>query len=229
MQVCGRNEEQRTDMGAVEPEIKAASKTETGEPPRAGSFLYHRADDRWEWSEAVACMHGYKHGTISPTTDLVQSHQHPDDRSAVAQTLLTIRTCGGQFSSRHRIVDTGGRIKSVVMVGKNTQDEHGQITGSAGFYIEVTDILDESAVRESIDEAVAQFVRSRGVIEQAKGILMVVYGIPADRAFDILVWRSQETNVKVREMAERLVTLVLADFDVPDQIRTRFHHLLLTM
>ncbi len=43
--------------------------------------------------------------------------------------------------------------------------------------------------------AVAQIAENRATIEQAKGMLMLIYNIPADRAFDILRWRSQHTNI----------------------------------
>lgn len=42
--------------------------------------------------------------------------------------------------------------------------------------------------------AVAQIVEKRAVIEQAKGVLIVLYDIDADAAFDMLKARSQHTN-----------------------------------
>jgi hypothetical protein len=35
---------------------------------------------------------------------------------------------------------------------------------------------------------------------------VVVYGIDAEAAFDLLRWRSQEANVKLRLLAEQVVT-----------------------
>jgi GAF domain-containing protein len=46
---------------------------------------------------------------------------------------------------------------------------------------------------------------SRAVIEQAKGILMARQGIDADTAFDMLRRASQRENVKLRDVARRLV------------------------
>jgi ANTAR domain len=43
------------------------------------------------------------------------------------------------------------------------------------------------------------------VIEQAKGILMARYGWSADRAFEVLRRVSQRENVKVRDLAARIV------------------------
>jgi len=47
---------------------------------------------------------------------------------------------------------------------------------------------------------------SRAVIDQAKGILMERHKLTADVAFQVLVRRSMQTNRKVRELAEELVT-----------------------
>jgi GAF domain-containing protein len=48
-------------------------------------------------------------------------------------------------------------------------------------------------------------MRSRAVIEQAKGILMAVHRISADDAMKRLVVESQRTNVKLRDVATRFV------------------------
>jgi|RhiMethySRZTD1v2_1073278.scaffolds.fasta_scaffold1645471_1 ANTAR domain-containing protein len=59
---------------------------------------------------------------------------------------------------------------------------------------------------EAITKAVAEIIDRRAVIEQAKGVLMVVYNIDADAAFELLKWRSQQTNTKLRALAEQLMT-----------------------
>ena len=150
---------------------------------------------------------------------LAQASRRPKTR--LLRTLHAIRTSGGPFSSRHRIIDTAGDTHSVIVVGDSVVDESGAVVGSSGFYIDVTETLD-STVKASVDVLVNEITASRGVIEQAKGMLMVIYGISADRAFDILVWRSQETNVKLRDVAEQLIVRTLDDFRVPTLLRTRF-------
>ena len=55
-------------------------------------------------------------------------------------------------------------------------------------------------------EGLSEAMRSRAVIEQAKGILMARSpGLHADGAFDLLRRASQRENVKLREIAERIV------------------------
>ena len=52
-------------------------------------------------------------------------------------------------------------------------------------------------------------LRSRAVIDQAKGVLMALHRVTADNAFDLLVKQSQDRNVKVREVAERFISDIL--------------------
>lgn len=79
-----------------------------------------------------------------------------------------------------------------------------------------------------LDVASADVVRSRAIIEQAKGALMLVYSLSADAAFDLLTWRSQETNTKIRVIAEQLVLAFGDDIRAPTPFRDRFDALLLT-
>ena len=46
----------------------------------------------------------------------------------------------------------------------------------------------------------------RTVIGQATGILMERFDLPPDRAFSVLSRMSQQQNVKLRELAEQIVT-----------------------
>jgi GAF domain-containing protein len=57
-----------------------------------------------------------------------------------------------------------------------------------------------------LSEQLAQAMRSRAVIEQAKGILMARSpDVGPDDAFDLLRRASQRENVKLREIAQRIV------------------------
>ena len=61
----------------------------------------------------------------------------------------------------------------------------------------------------------AEAMRSRAVIEQAKGILMATDHITADEAFQRLAVASQNTNVPVREIARQLVDELSHNNDGP--------------
>jgi hypothetical protein len=198
-----------------------------GSPQRVGWFRFYFADERWEWSEQVQLMHGYEPGTVTPTTELVLSHKHPDDYQQVAATLDEMRRSHRTFSTRHRIIDTKGGVHSVVVIGDQLYDERGELVGTHGFYVDVTP--SDDFTEELVSAAVAEIAENRAAIEQAKGMIMLIYRVSADAAFEVLKWRSQETNIKLRILAEQL----LADFaglayeeTLPP--RATFDHLLLT-
>ena len=198
-----------------------------GTPQRVGWFRFYFADQRWEWSPQVQRMHGYEPGTVQPTTELVLSHKHPDDYGQVAATLEEIRRTSGAFSTRHRIVDTRGDVHYVVVVGDQLIDD-GAVIGTHGFYVDVTPTVSQEK-QELLNEAVAEIAESRSAIEQVKGMLMVVYRISADSAFELLRWRSQETNVKLRVLAEQIAADFLAlEYDEALPARGVYDHLLLT-
>ena len=60
--------------------------------------------------------------------------------------------------------------------------------------------------QDRITEAVTAIIEQRAVIEHAVGMLMIIYDITADQAFEVLKWRSQNGNVKVRTLAQTLVS-----------------------
>ncbi|MFE3289177.1 PAS and ANTAR domain-containing protein [Rhodococcus sp. NPDC059234] len=198
----------------------------SGRLTRVGSFRFLFEGQRWEWSDAVARMHGYGPGQITPTTELLLAHKHPDDRDGVAALLERVLRDGEPFSSRHRIIDTSGRVHHVVVVGDRIMAD-GHAIGTAGFYVDVTDSVDADTDR-TIAESLPELIESRADIEQAKGALMVVYGVSADRAFDVLTWCSQQANVKLRVIAEKIVATLPTAIDLPGGLRDRFDHILLT-
>ncbi|WP_237047746.1 ANTAR domain-containing protein [Lentzea guizhouensis] len=51
-------------------------------------------------------------------------------------------------------------------------------------------------------------IYSRAEMDQAKGMLMAVHGCSADEAFLILVQRSQNQNVKLREVVRDILASV---------------------
>lgn len=191
-----------------------------------GSFKFHFDKQQWEWSEAVAAMHGYGADEITPTTDLVLAHKHPDDRVDVQAVLERSFESGEPFWSRHRIVDTHGRTREVLVVGDRLVGG-GKVIGSTGFYVDLTD-THERAVQAGIDDAVAALAESRAAIEQAKGMLMLVYRISAAQAFEVLRWRSQVTNSKLRVLAEQIVIDTHSMVVTEEKLRQDFDQLLLT-
>ncbi|MDF2825211.1 MAG: RNA-binding protein with domain, partial [Mycobacterium sp.] len=130
------------------------------------------------------------------------------------------------FDLRHRIIDTAGAVRDVAVVGHPLHD-NGRVVGTQGFYLDVTP--GEEMRQQSISAAVADIAENRALIEQAKGMLMLVYRLDADQAFGLLKWRSQETNTRLRSLAEQLTTDFRAlDYDDTLPTRSTFDEILLT-
>ncbi|HTI73564.1 MAG TPA: PAS and ANTAR domain-containing protein [Mycobacterium sp.] len=199
-----------------------------GRPQTVGRFRLFIDDERWEWSDEVQQIHGYAPGEMpNPTTAQVLSHKHPDDYAHVADALEDARRTRGAFSTRHRMIDKQGGHHRVAVVGDLMRDAEGTVVGTEGFYIDLTPA--DADYESRMGEAVAEFEDNRAVIEQAKGMLAVVYGIDADVAFEILKWRSQQSNVKLRVVAERLVSAFRAMSGPILPERSAYDHTLLTL
>ncbi len=76
-------------------------------------------------------MHGYDAGTVEPTTELLLRHKHPEDRERVAAVLDHVIK-GTPFSRRHRIIDTSGHTRCVVVAGDRMVDDAGALTRWTG-------------------------------------------------------------------------------------------------
>ncbi|SPM38913.1 hypothetical protein MNAB215_1094, partial [Mycobacterium numidiamassiliense] len=215
----------RTDAGAREvlPAVDGAD-----EYVNVGEFRFWFVGPRWEWSDEVALMYGYEPGSVEPTTELLLSHKHSDDRAHVQDLLDRALHSGGSFSSRHRFLDTAGVVHDALVVADRMLDDSGAVVGTAGYFVDLTDTFHDNR-REVLDEALPDLVQARALIEQAKGALMAVYRLTADQAFAVLRWRSQETNVKLRELAKQVLDdLATLPSSAPD-VQSAFDHLLLTV
>lgn len=167
-------------------------------------FRYDVTGDTWWWSPAMYTLHGYAPGEVVPTTAILVAHKHGEDRARTEGTLSAVLATGEPFCCRHRIVDAAGQVRTVISLGEGTCDDTGTVVCVQGYFIDVTDSL-RRAIAEESHEAVERSAENRATIEQAKGLLIGVYGIDAEAAFDLLRWYSQQTNIKLRVLADGLV------------------------
>jgi hypothetical protein len=175
-----------------------------GHAQSVGRFKFFVDDERWEWSDELQVIHGYPAGEMpSPSTEVVLAHKHPDDYAHVVGALEDTRRAKAAFSTRYRMIDNDGKEHRLTVVGDLMRDGAGAVIGTQGFVIDVSSA--EAAYQERVSAGIADAVDKRAVIEQAKGMLAVVYGLEDVAAFELLVWLSQRSNVKLRILAERLV------------------------
>lgn len=88
-----------------------------GAVQRVGWYRFYFFDERWEWSPEVDQIHGYQPGTVTPTTQLVLSHKHPDDYEYIAATRYPLRK---PTPDARRITDRSEAVPAAA--GLNRQD-----------------------------------------------------------------------------------------------------------
>lgn len=87
-----------------------------------------------------------------------------------------------------------------------------------------------TAQQAAVTDAVTEINAGREPIHYVCGILMLIYRISPDEAFEVLKWRSQETNVKLRKIADQLLTDI-RELSYDDRLppRQTFDRLLMTV
>ena len=169
-----------------------------------GSWTYQAADGRLSWSDSLFGLFGFAVGEVMPTLALMSSHQHPHDRVRWDGQLRQTLTGGTTASVWHRVIDAQQRERTMHTVLSAVRDGGG---AGAQVYGVMTDFSARLAQdrAEAAREAVAKAAQSRGVIDQAKGIIMAILNVDEQAAFDLLRWHSSHLNVKLRDVAAAVV------------------------
>jgi len=192
---------------------------------RVGRFTYDLQNRTWDWDDEVFRIHGLEPGSITPDTEYVLNCKHPEDRERVAAVLAQASRTGEPFSLSYRLIGADDVERRVLLVCEGGLREDDTWKSLEGYYVDLT--ADFHAEREEYaSAAVAASSASRAVIEQAKGSLMLAYGLDADQAFAMLNWWSSHRNVKVRDLAARLVESWETGEATSDGLRKRFDALL---
>ncbi len=77
----------------------------------------------------------------------------------------------------------------------------GEMKRLSGFAVDITE-----TIREEASDAVLASTQHRAAIEQAKGALMLSFGVQEEVAFDLLRAYSSQHNIKLIRVAEHIVT-----------------------
>lgn len=172
--------------------------------PVTGSWSRYLSDDTWYWSDEMYVIHGFAPGQVLPSTELVLRHKHPEDLERSQRLVQTAAELGTPFSNYHRIIDARGRVRQVLTVGRGFTDADGELVEVTGYTVDLTATW-QAEVQPAIEEALGNAMEHRGSIEQAKGGLMVALGLSADDAFELLRETSNRENIKLHELARRVV------------------------
>lgn len=194
----------------------------------SGAFRYHRATGTWTWSDQVGALLGFRPGDVVLTLELLVSHVPAAERLEVEAFWAELLETGDRPPLWHRLMDVDGRSREVVTVAAAELDEQGRVVTVHGHLLDVTEALRRTSSR-IVDDALSQIGRSRAPIEQAKGALMLTYGLGPDSAFELMRAYSQLANVKVRDVARSVVDSISERGELPGPERGDWDRLALAL
>lgn len=162
-----------------------------------GTYSY-TGDRGWTWTPALRRLYGFEGGTIEGFLERV----HHGDRDRVRDALEHGARSGAPFGLVHRLADADDE-RRVVLSGSVGPGETGH-RSFGGLAAELGgEIL--AATRASAQAQLRTALQSHATVDQAKGALMLVYGLDEDQAFDLLRWNSMRLNRKLALIAHGLV------------------------
>ncbi|WP_337060215.1 ANTAR domain-containing protein [Kineococcus sp. G2] len=213
---------------------QAQAQAQAHEQPQhraAGEFTLDVAADRWRFCPAAREVLHLPPGEDVTTTARLCEHVEPRDALRLRAEVDAAVREGAPFGVLVSFDDGGGGRRWAAVTGRPGGTAGGTAGGAARTLTgQVADVT--GPLLRDVSEVTAVQLRtaleSRQVIDQAKGALMLVYGTGADEAFELLRWSSQQRNVKLADLAERVTALCRAGADLPASVRGRLDDVLQT-
>lgn len=167
-----------------------------------GWFRFDGATGIWRCTPASAQPgRAEAASSLTVTTAALLALIHPADAARLQRIFGQIADRNGPLHTRFRIIDPGGVVHHITTAATARGDHTGRLIAVHGVYL---DLVSAAHPMPTLTEV----VKDRAVIEQAKGMLMLIYRLDADQAFAVLRECSQHGNVKLRLLARQIV----ADF-----------------
>jgi transcriptional regulator with GAF, ATPase, and Fis domain len=144
------------------------------------------------------CLDAIRTGEIMVARDLRASKEWPEYGPAA------VDATGVKSSFAHPLRDGKRTFGALNLFSEQVDAFHGDVEQEAVIAIlaaHCAPALAAALYRDSMEKA----LRTRDVIGQAKGLLMARSNVDEDAAFDMLVGASQRMNIKLAEVARRLV------------------------
>lgn len=187
-------------------------------PDSVGLFQSGRAADEWEWDAVASHLHGLPSRPRTVTTEALLAFICAEDREHVAEALTALG--GDRMRIHYRVPAGDGGVRHLVAVAHLASRPDAR-PHAQGHVIEITADL-HAASEQASRKAVAGVVEGRGAIEQAKGVLMLAYGLTDDQAFSLLRWWSRNRNIRIRALAGLLLAAVGTGIYSSQELRTAF-------
>jgi hypothetical protein len=185
---------------------------------------YDFTDGQWSWSDTMFAMHGFAPGEVRPSSELMVAHLDPMDVQEARDAFKDALATGQPYSSYHHLIDAQSRRRTVLVAGEGELDDSDRLVSLTGYMVDLSDVVATDR-RAEVDAAITGVTAHRAVIEQAKGMLMLAFGVGPDDAFEVLRAHSQDGNIRLHVLADQLVDGIV-DGESDDSTRQRVRQVL---
>jgi PAS domain S-box-containing protein len=123
-----------TERGARDDHLRLAL-----DAGRMGTWQWDMASGRVEWDARLEEIFGFPPGGFDGTYEAYVSRLHPDEREAVQSAVRAAVAEARPYTMDHRIVWPDGTVRWIQGRGDVTLDAAGNVTGTIGCVVDVTD------------------------------------------------------------------------------------------
>ena len=120
-----------------------------------GTWRWNMASGHTVWDERLEALFGLAPGGFDGSFDTFVALLHPDDRDGVLGSIANAVEGKSIYRVEHRVVWPDGTVHWIAGAGGVTLDEHGDVTGTVGCAMDVTDRVEQQLERQRLADAAA--------------------------------------------------------------------------
>ena len=119
-----------------------------------GTWRWDLASGATVWDERLEALFGLPPGGFDGSYETYVSMIHPDDRASVIATVDAAVGAKSRYRTEHRVVWPDATIHWISGAGGVTIDDRGEVTGTVGCVLDITEQVAELQERERLTNAV---------------------------------------------------------------------------
>jgi PAS domain S-box-containing protein len=173
-----------------------------------GTFEVDLRSNRFTWSDEMYRLHGYEPGEVEPTSELILSLVHPDDREAFAADSKRMLESPYHARRRYRIKLDDGEVRHLIGENQIEEDGAGNPVRMFGTVQDITDdVLAERELLahhelsqalsewESLDEGMVDLLRRLGTAMEWDAGNLWGPGRTSDELVCHVYWSAEPTGL----------------------------------
>ncbi|MDW3213121.1 MAG: SpoIIE family protein phosphatase [Ilumatobacteraceae bacterium] len=153
-----------------------------------GTWRWTIATGRTVWDERLEALFGLSSGEFDGTFDMYVALLHPDDREETLAVVSQAIEDKSSYRVEHKVAWPDGSVHWLAGAGTVTLDEHGEVTGTVGCSMDVTERVEQELERRRLaDLAVVSAANERLQRERLEFLSVVNDALNRSRSVETLM------------------------------------------